>query len=175
VVPTGLFFNQLGIEQLAAIIIKAGDEVPLRSRIGRPLVMRGIVLDELADVIGQDLPVMCLSLRSTKEKIMFFSPFDNRRDRDFLPVLLPQKVPNIAVVIGVDGHIRVFDQAFLPAQFAKDVPLDLRANRSSLIGSLISDRKLRRVLAVAFQQSKESASADLEDVEVYRSSTSLLI
>lgn len=40
---------------------------------------------------------------------MFLGPFDNRRDRDFLLMLLPEQVPDIAVVIGVDGHVRIFD------------------------------------------------------------------
>jgi hypothetical protein len=39
VVPAGLFFNQLGIKHLPAIIIEAGDKIPLLSRIGGPLVM----------------------------------------------------------------------------------------------------------------------------------------
>jgi len=68
---------------------------------------------------------MRFSLWSKKEKIMFLSPFDNRRDRDFLLMLLPKYVPDIPVVIGVDGDVRVFDQAFLPAQLMKDVLLSL--------------------------------------------------
>ena len=130
--------------------------------------MRGIVLDELADVIGQDLPVMCLSLWPAKEKIMLLCPFDNCRDRDFLSVLLPEQVPDIAVVIGVEGDIRVFDHVFLPAQLMKDVLFDLWADRPRLLSSLISNRKLRGILAVVFQQGKESASADLEYVEDIR-------
>lgn len=127
--------------------------------------MRGIVLDEFADVIGQDLPVMGLPFGSAKEKVMFFSPFDNRRDRDLLLMLLPKKIPDIAVVIVMNGDIRVFDQAFLPAKLMKDVLFDLGANASGFLLSLIGDRKLRRVPTVVFQQSKESASADLKDVE----------
>jgi hypothetical protein len=165
VVPTGLFFNQLGVQQLTAVIIEAGDEIPLVSGIGRPLVMGGIMLDEFADVIGQDFPVMGLPFRPAKEKVMFFSPFDNRRDRDLLSMLLPKKIPDITVVIVMDGDIRVFDQSFLPAQLMKDVFLDLWADGSGFLSSLIGDRKLRRVLAVVFQQNKESASADLKDVE----------
>ena len=99
---------------------------------------------------------------------MLLSSLDNRRDRDFLPVFLPEKIPDIAVVIGVNGDIRVFDQAFLPAQLIKDVLFDLRAYRSGLLASLISDRKLRGVLTIVLQESKEPASADLEDVEDIR-------
>ena len=33
-IPAGLFFNQLGIQQLTAVIIEAGDEIPLVSGIG---------------------------------------------------------------------------------------------------------------------------------------------
>lgn len=99
---------------------------------------------------------------------MLLSPFDNRRDRDFLPVLMPENIPDIAVVIGVNGDIRVFDQAFLPAQLIKDVLFDLRAYRSGLLSSLISDRKPGGVLAVVLQESKEPAWADLEDVEDIR-------
>ena len=99
---------------------------------------------------------------------MLLCPFDNCRDRDFLSMLLPEQIPDIAVVIGVEGDIRVFDQAFLPAQLMKDVLFDLRADRPGLLSSLISNRKLRGILAVVFQQGKESASADLEDVEDIR-------
>ena len=88
-VPAGLFFNQLGIKQLPAVIIEAGDEIPLVRSIGRPHVVRGVVLDKLADIVGQDLTVMGFSLRPAKEKIILLSPFDNRRDRDFLSALLP--------------------------------------------------------------------------------------
>ena len=123
------------------------------------------MLDEFADVIGQHLPVMRLSLWPTKEKIMFFSSFDNRRDRNFLPMLLPEQVPDIAVVIGVDGDIRVFDQSFLPAELMKDVHFDLPADCPGLLSSLISDRKPGGVLAVVFQQGKESASTDLKDIK----------
>lgn len=122
-------------------------------------------MDELADIIGQDLAVMGFSLRPTKEKIMLLSPFDNRRDRDLLSMLLPEKIPDIAVVIGVEGDIRIFNQSLLPAQLIKDVLFDLRAYCSGLLSSLIGDRKLRGVLAVVFKQRKESAPADLEDVE----------
>ena len=147
-VPTGLFLNQLGIQHLPAVIIEAGDKIPLLSRVGGPLVMRGVVLDELADVIGHDLPVMGFSLWSAEEKIMLLSPFDNCRNRDFLPMLLPENIPDIAVVIGVDGDIRVIDQAFLPAELMKDVLFNRRADRSGLLLSLIGDRKLRGFLTI---------------------------
>jgi hypothetical protein len=86
-----------------------------------------------------------------KEKVVFFSPFDNRLDRDLLPMLLPEQVPDVAVVIGVDGDIWVFNQAFLPAKLMENVLFDLRTDGSGLLLSLISDRKLRGVLAVVFQ------------------------
>jgi hypothetical protein len=65
----------------------------------------------------------------------------------------------------VDGNIWVFDQAFLPAELMKDVLFDLLADCPGLLSSLISDQKQSGVLAVAFQESKESASTDLQDVE----------
>ena len=123
------------------------------------------MLDELADVIGQDLPVMGFSLRSAEEKIMLLSPFDNCRNRDFLPMLLPENIPDIAVVIGVDGDIRVIDQAFLPAELMEDVFFDRWTDRSGLLFSLIDDRKLRGVVTIVLQESKEPASPYLEDVE----------
>lgn len=82
--------------------------------------MRGVMLDELAYVVGQDLPVMGFPLGSAEEKIMLFSPLDNRRNRDFLPMLLPEKIPDIGVIIGVDGDIGIIDQAFFPAQLMED-------------------------------------------------------
>lgn len=138
-------------------------------------MVRGVMPDELANVIGQDLPVMRFSLWPTKEKVMFFSPFDNRRDRDFLPMLVPEKTPDIAVVIGVNGDIRVFDQAFLPAQLMKDVFVDLEADGSGFLSPLIGDRKLRMVVAVVLNRAKNRLRPILRISRIYRSSTSLLI
>jgi len=47
----------------------------------------------------------------------------------------------------------------------KDVLFDLWADRPGLLLSFISNRKLRGVLAVVFQQGKESTAADLQDVK----------
>ena len=96
---------------------------------------------------------------------MLLGPFDNRRDRDFLPVLLPEKIPDIGVVIGMKWDVRVFYQAFLPAQLMEDILFDLRVDHPGFLPPLIRDRKLRGILAIIFQQDKESASSDLEDVE----------
>jgi len=68
---------------------------------------------------------MGISLWPAKEKIMFFGPFNNRREGDFLLMLLPENMPDIAVVIGVNGDLKVFDQSFLRAELMKNVLFDL--------------------------------------------------
>lgn len=72
----------------------------------------GVVLDEFTDVIGQDFPVMGFAFGPAEEKIIFFSPFNDCGDRDLLPILLPKQISDIAVIIGLERDIRVFDQLF---------------------------------------------------------------
>lgn len=88
------------------------DQLPDQRCGGRPFMVGGVVLDEFTDVIGQDFPVMGFAFGPAEEKIIFFSPFNDCGDRDLLPILLPKQVSDIAVIIGLERDIRVFDQLF---------------------------------------------------------------
>jgi hypothetical protein len=80
-------------------------------------------------------------------------------------MLLPENIPDIAVVIGVDGDIGVLDRAFLLAELIKDVFFDRWTYGSGPLLSLIGNRKLRGVVTIVLKQSKEPASPYLEEVE----------
>jgi hypothetical protein len=96
---------------------------------------------------------------------MLLGPFDNRWNRDFLPMLLPEKIPDIGVVIGVDGNIGIINQAFLSAKLMKEIFFDCWTYGSGLLSSLIGERKLRGILTIVLKQSKEPVSPYLEDVK----------
>jgi len=128
-------------------------------------VMRGVVLDELADVIGQDLPVMSFAFWPAEEKIMLFGSFDDYRYRDFLLVLLTKQIPDIAIVIEADRNIRISNQSLLPPQLTKDILFDLRADLACNRFSFVGDGELGGITAVLFKQAEEPASPDLQNIQ----------
>ncbi|KKT94153.1 MAG: hypothetical protein UW94_C0001G0002 [Parcubacteria group bacterium GW2011_GWA2_45_14] len=67
VLPGGFTLPQVGIQNGAGVVIKAGNQVPLHSRIRRIQMVARVMLDEFAGVVGDDFPVMNLFL--------FLSPF----------------------------------------------------------------------------------------------------
>lgn len=127
--------------------------------------MRGVMLDELANVIGQDLAVMSFALWPAEEKIMFFGSFDDCRYRDFLLVLLPKQIADIAVVIGADRNIRIFNQSLLPPQLTKDILFDLRADLVCNRFSFVGYGELGGITAVLFKQAEEPASPNLQNIQ----------
>jgi hypothetical protein len=88
-VPAGLLFNELRIQQLTAKIIEARDEMPFLLGVGGPSMVGRVVLDEFSDIIGQHLPIMGFALGPAQKKVMFFGPSNDRRHRDLLSILLP--------------------------------------------------------------------------------------
>ena len=56
---------------------------------------------------------MGLSFWLGKIEVVLFSPVYNSGHRDFLSVLAPQLIQDVAVVIGADRHIFILYQAFL--------------------------------------------------------------
>ena len=50
--PTGLFPDQDGIEEEAAIIIQGSDQVPFLLGGRRPEMMGGVMLDQFSDITG---------------------------------------------------------------------------------------------------------------------------
>jgi hypothetical protein len=56
--PGSLGLKEVGIKELSAIIVQGADQDPFFLSVGRPEMMRGVVLDECADGRGQDLPIM---------------------------------------------------------------------------------------------------------------------
>jgi hypothetical protein len=164
-VPAGLLLNQLGIQHLTAKIIQGGDEMPFFRSIRAPSVVGRVVLDEFANIVGQDLSIVGFSLGPAEEKIMLLGPPDDRWQGGPLAVFLPEKIPDVAVVVGVERDSGVFDQFLLLPELREDVLFGLRADPSGLPGPLIGNGKLRRILPVLLEQHEEPAAADLEDVQ----------
>ena len=96
---------------------------------------------------------------------MFFGSFDDCRYRDFLLVLLPKQITDIAVVIAADRDIRIFNQSLLPTQLTKDILFDLWADLVSNLFSLVDDGELGGITAVLFKQIEESASPNLQNIQ----------
>jgi len=71
------------------IIIQRSDEVPFLARGGCPEMMRGVMLDQFTDVMGQDLPAMSRLFGFLQIEPMLFSPINNRRQGDLLVVGYP--------------------------------------------------------------------------------------
>jgi hypothetical protein len=88
-VPDGLLFNELGIQQLTAKIIEARDEMPFLLGVGGPSMVGRVMLDEFSNIIGQYLPIMGFALGPAQKKVMFFGPSNDRRHKDLLSILLP--------------------------------------------------------------------------------------
>jgi len=97
-VPAGLPFDEVGMEEKPAVIVQARDQMPFDPGIGRPLMLGRVVLDELPHIVGQDLPVMGLAFGLGEIKIVLFGPFDDRWNRYLLAILIPEPVPDIAEV-----------------------------------------------------------------------------
>jgi hypothetical protein len=78
--------DPIGVQEVAAVIVYA-DDIPFDLGQGSPEVMGGVMLDELADIIGQDLTIMSFPLRPAEVKVMLLGSLDDGRDRDPLSVL----------------------------------------------------------------------------------------
>ena len=74
-----------------------------------------IMLNEFANIIGEDFSIMRLLFLARKVKVMLLCPVNDRRHRDFLSVFAPELVTDIAVIIGSDRHISILDEALLYA------------------------------------------------------------
>jgi hypothetical protein len=85
--PRGLFLNQGGIKDEAAMIIQRGDEIPFLLSGGGPEMKRGVVLDEFSYITGQDLSVMGSPLRFLQIKAMLFGSINDGRQGDLLTVV----------------------------------------------------------------------------------------
>jgi len=120
-VPAGLPFDEVGMEEKPAVIVQARDQMPFDPGIGYLLMLGRVVLDELPHIVGQDLPVIGLSFGLGEIKIVLFGPFDDRWNRYLLGMLIPEPVPDIAEVIGPERNLGGFDQTFLHPEFLEDV------------------------------------------------------
>jgi len=72
-------------------------------------VPRGVVLDELAGVMGEDFTVVGGSLRFPKAKAVLSGAVDDGGQGDFLAVIGFESGFDVAVVVGADGHVLVLD------------------------------------------------------------------
>lgn len=141
-IPACFPLDEIGIEQIPAIIVDTGDEIPFRLGQRSPEMMGRVMLDEFSDIVGQDLTVMGFSFGPTRVKVILFGPLNNGRDTDPLSVLIPEEIADIGVVISVELNFGVFNHRFLYPQLSKDVPFDLGADFPSGFLFLINDREL---------------------------------
>ena len=58
--PGSFFLHQLGKENQSTEVVKGGNEIPLFSRIRSKQVIRRVMLEKLACIMGRNLPVMGL-------------------------------------------------------------------------------------------------------------------
>jgi hypothetical protein len=77
--PAGLGLKQDGIEHESAIIIQRSDQVPFFPRGRCPEMVRGIMLNEFPDIMGQDLSIMSAPLRFLEKEAMPFGSTDDGR------------------------------------------------------------------------------------------------
>jgi len=61
-VSPGTFpFPEIGIQKVTAVIVDRGDQIPLGLGLGSPEVNGGVVLNQFADIVRQDFPVVRFS------------------------------------------------------------------------------------------------------------------
>jgi hypothetical protein len=164
-VPTGLSLDKIAIQEEPAVVVQTGDQMPLLASIRGPFMMGRIVLDEFPDVIGQHFPVMGLPFGPGHVKIMLLGLLNDRREGNLLPVFLFEDVPDVAVVVGLDRDLRIFDQPLFLAKLMEDVLFNLWSNLSWAGCPLISDGKPGWIFPISLEQLKEPAAADPQDAK----------
>ena len=162
-VPTGLTLGQVGIEDIAAVVVETGDEMPFGPSRGSPEVMRAVVLDELTNIVGQNLAGVSPPDWLTEIETSGLGLPDDCWNGDSLPVLIAEPVPNIGVVITPEFDLGIKNELFFDPKFTEDVFLDLRSDAMRGVTTAIVDREPLWILLVTIEQSKDSAAADLED------------
>jgi len=75
--PRGFGFEEVAVEDTAAVIVQRGDEVPLFLGGGSKEVMGGIMLDKFADVVGQHLAVVSCFFAFAEIEVVLFSASDD--------------------------------------------------------------------------------------------------
>jgi len=97
--PAGFPLDQNGIKEEPTIIIQGSDEIPFLLGRWCPEMMRGVMLNELPDIMGQYFSVMEGSWGFLQIEAMPFGSTNNGGQGNFLPISLSQTVFDIAVVI----------------------------------------------------------------------------
>jgi hypothetical protein len=110
--PSGLGLKEVGIKELSAVIIQGADQNPFFLGIGRPEMMRSVVLDERSNGRGQNLPIMEFLLGTFLIATQGLRPGDDRGHRDSNP-LLEQPVSDGRVVVTRDRKILILDESLL--------------------------------------------------------------
>lgn len=161
--PTGLPFDQIGIEKIATVIIEAGDEIPFHSGQRRPEVMGAVMLDQFANIVGQNLPGMCFFRPFGKIKASGLGFFNDRRDRDVLPIMIPETIPDVGIVITTELDLGIGDHFLLQRKFEKNVLFDFRPDAMRDYFSAVFDGKGLRISSKALEQGKNAAASELKD------------
>jgi hypothetical protein len=110
--PGGLGLKEVGIKELAAVIIQGADKNPFFLGIGRPKMMGSVVLDERSNGRGQNLTIMEFLLGTFLVATQSLRSSDDRGDGHSNP-LLEQPVPDGRVVVTCDWKILILDESFL--------------------------------------------------------------
>lgn len=96
---------------------------------------------------------------------MLLGFLNDRRKGDLLPVLLLEKIPDIAVVVGLDGDFGIYDQLLFLVKLLEDVLFNVRSDLSWAGCPLIGNGKLGRIFPISLDQLKESAPAAPQDAK----------
>jgi len=87
--------------------------------------MGSVIMDQIADGRGQDLPIMDFFLRTSLMAAQGLRPVDNRQDRKSNP-LLEKSVSDGRIVIGRDGQLPVLNQRLIEPKSLPDLFLNFR-------------------------------------------------
>lgn len=150
-IPAGLPLDQVGIEEIAAVVVEAGDEIPLVAGQGSPEMAGAVMLDELSDIVGQNLAGGGSARRFAEIEASGLGLYDDRRHGEPQAVLIAEPVPDIGVVVGPQLDLGVLDELFFDPKLAKDVLLDLGRNAMRDAPASVSDRKRVGILFVALE------------------------
>src|SRR3990172_6183869 len=146
---------------LAEVVYRA-DQDPALLCIGRPAMVRGIVLNQCADRGGDDLAVVNLLFWVGKVGAHALGGIDDGRQGG-RKSSLADPIPNGRVIVAGDREALVIDQAFLHRQLLANLLLNIRIEPMVAL-AMIVNRKGIRVTPVLLHQAEESRPANAQSL-----------
>lgn len=162
--PGAFTSEEFCIEDKAGMIIYGGYQAPLFPRGWCPNMVGRVMLDELAGIMGQHLPIMGGLFGFFKIKIVGFGATDDRREGYWPIVMLEQAIFDVAVIVTPHGVFLVLDDFLFDSQFFKDGHLGLFRNLPSWLSPLILDGECIGIFLILLHQKEESAFLDAQDL-----------